>query len=97
LKWDTIIEQKANGLGCFLAGESSALDFNDPAPSLDRQDDREIRAKILALTSSEATKRGIGKSTLHYLRKKARDDQPFGVHEKNLIKIHSTAITCEDD
>ena len=40
------------------------LDFVEPAPSLDRQDDKELRAKILGLTASEARRLWIGKSSL---------------------------------
>lgn len=36
LKWDTVIEQKANELGRFLVGKSSALDFCEPAPALEK-------------------------------------------------------------
>ena len=72
LKWDTIIEQKTNELGQFLVGKRPSLDFGEPAPKLERQDNRELRAKILALTQSEAKQLGIGKSTLHYLRWNAK-------------------------
>ena len=81
LKWDTAIEQKASELGRFLTGKSSRLDFDEPAPSLDRQDDRGLRAKILALTASEARRAGIGKSTLHYLRRNARERAIFKLYE----------------
>lgn len=80
LKWDTIIEQKATELGRFLIEKSSALCFAEPAPKLERCDNREIRAKILTLTSSQAKCLGMGKSTLHYLRKKARSDSSFKVY-----------------
>jgi len=80
LKWDTVIEQKANELGRFLVEKSSALEFDDPAPRLERHDDREMRAKILAVTFSQAKQLNIGKSTLHYLRKKARNAKQFSVY-----------------
>ena len=72
LKWDTVIEQKAGELGRFLASKSSSADFAEPAPALQRQDTRELRGRILALTQSEARKVGIGKSALRYLRNRAR-------------------------
>ncbi len=37
LKWDTVIRQKANELGRYLAMKASALDLADPAPKLERQ------------------------------------------------------------
>jgi hypothetical protein len=71
LKWDTVIERKAMELARFLVGKSSALVFTEPAPRRVRNDGWEMRAKILALTASEAKQAGIGNSTLHYLRARA--------------------------
>lgn len=82
LKWDTGIEQKTSELGRFLTGKASKLDFEEPAPSLHRLDDKESRDRILALTASEARRLGIGKSTHHYLRKNAESSKPFTVYAK---------------
>jgi CRISPR-associated protein Cas1 len=65
LKWDTVIEHKAVELGRFLIGKSSALGLVEPVPRLEKHDDRKMRAKILAVTSSEAKQLSLGKSTLH--------------------------------
>lgn len=81
LKWDTVIEQKTNELGQFLIGRSSALDFAEPAPTLQRQDSQALRSKIRALTSLQAKELGIGKSTFHYLRKNARNEKTFKVYK----------------
>ena len=87
LKWDTVIEQKTIELGRFLIGKSTALDFVEPSPKLLRQDDRELRRKILALTQSEAKGLGIGKSTLHYLRKNVSNECGFMVREKVMKRL----------
>jgi CRISPR-associated protein Cas1 len=81
MRWDTVIREKAVGLSRFLAGRSSVIDFREPGAILERKDDREIRERILNLTQAEASMRGIGKSTLHYLCEKARDPSPFRVYE----------------
>jgi len=70
-KWDTVIEQKTVELGRCLTGRTGRLDFSEPSPDLHRKDDREFRRRILRLTQQEASKLGIGKSTLHYLRNRA--------------------------
>jgi hypothetical protein len=88
LKWDTVIEQKSNELGRFLTGKTPSLDFTEPAPSLDRQDDKVLRAKILTLTASQAKRLGIGKSTLHDLRKNAVSNESFRVYRK----VHSKLL-----
>jgi hypothetical protein len=77
LKWDTVIEQKTVELGRYLMGRTSRFDFSEPSPSLHRTDDRELRARILSLTQSEARRLGIGNSTLHYLRRNAGNERSF--------------------
>jgi hypothetical protein len=89
LKWDAVIEQKTNELGRFLVGKSSVLEFDEPAPRLERQDNHEIRAKILALTQSKAKQLGIGKSTLHYLRRSASNNHPVHTYYKTRRKLRS--------
>jgi len=87
LKWDTVIEQKAVELGRFLIGRSDNFDLSQPSPSLHRADDRDSRNHILSLSQSDAAKLGIGKSTLHYLRKNVKGTSSFRVHEKVLRKL----------
>jgi CRISPR-associated protein Cas1 len=82
LKWDTVVEQKALELSRYLSGKAQALDFSEPVPVLEGADSRRIRERILGLTQSEASELGIGKSTLHYLREKARERRSFGLHER---------------
>ncbi len=84
LKWDTVIEQTTNELGRYLTGKSPTPDFGEPAPKLARQDNRELRTKILSLSASQARELGIGKSTLHYLRRNARKEQ---------FKVYAPVVT----
>jgi hypothetical protein len=86
MKWDTVIERKAIELGRFLLGRSPRLDFSDPSPTL-RTSERELRSKVVGLTSSEARRHGIGKSTLHYLRRRAGDQKPFTIYEPVLARL----------
>jgi CRISPR-associated protein Cas1 len=88
LKWDTVIEQKTGELGRFLIGRKSTLDFIEPGPKFDRQDNRELRAKILAPTVSQAREFGIGKSTLHDLRRNINKDR-FRVYESVATKLRA--------
>lgn len=77
-------------MGRFFVGKSSELDFVEPAPKLEREDNRELRAKILVLTASQARGFGIGKSTLHQLRVKARSRASFKVHDD----VHDRLDAC---
>jgi CRISPR-associated protein Cas1 len=86
-KWDTIIEQKAVEFGLFLAGRIGRLDFSEPSPTLHRTDDVDLRRRVLSLSQSEAKRLGIAKSTLHYLRKRAKTShslQTYGRLRKRL-------------
>ena len=87
LKWDTLIAEKTNELARYLTGKSSSISFSEPAPALERTDNREIRERILSLTQSEAEKLGIGKSELHYLRRKAETPETFRLYRKIKEKL----------
>jgi CRISPR-associated protein Cas1 len=89
-KWDTVIEQKTTELGRFLANRTGRLDFTEPTPTLSRIDDQKLRIRILSLSQSEARELGIGKSTLHYLRRKTASERPFTVHNEVYSRIIST-------
>jgi len=86
-KWDTLIVNKTQELGRFLLGRLESLSFTDPYPNLTRYDNIEIRKRILELTQKQAKEMGIGKSTLCYLRKHARDEGLFRIYQKVVTKI----------
>jgi CRISP-associated protein Cas1 len=87
LKWDTVIEQKTTELGRYLVGRSEQLDFSEPSPGLIKDDIRELRRRILSLSQPEADKLGIGKSTFHYLRARARSQRPLRAYKKVACKL----------
>ena len=103
LKWDTVIEQKAVEFGRFLAGRIGRLDFSEPSPTLRRTDDADLRRRILSLSQSEAKGLGIAKSTLHYLRKRAKTNrsvQTYGRLRSRLksdLSLASTPIQRSSD
>jgi CRISPR-associated protein Cas1 len=61
----------------------------NPKPTFEREDTQALRKKILNLSGPEARRLGLNKSTLHYLRKRARDRKPFRVYEPVLAKLSS--------
>jgi CRISPR-associated protein Cas1 len=87
VKWDTVIEEKTRELGRFLIGKAAMVDFSEPQLLLERADSQALRDTILKLTQSDAKKAGIAKSTLHYLRKRADNQQPFHIYSKVREKI----------
>jgi len=87
LKWDTVIERKTVELGRYLIGGTSRLDLAEPSPELARTDSQELRRRILNLSQSEAQRLGIGRSTLHYLRRKSRRSCSLRLHSKTFEKL----------
>jgi CRISPR-associated protein Cas1 len=81
LKWDTVIREKISQLRRYLVGKAKTIDFAEPAPILERTDNRTIREAILRLTQSQARELGIGKSTLHYLYRNAQHRSSFKMYE----------------
>jgi hypothetical protein len=68
-----------------------AVDFLEPIPALHREDGRELRAKILAPSPSQARLLGIEKSTLHYLRRNASRAQSFRIYRSVNSKLQQPA------
>jgi CRISPR-associated protein Cas1 len=89
LKRDTVIEQKTVELGRYLMDRSDRLNFSEPSTKLMRMDDRELRRQILSLSQSDAREFGIGKSTLHYLRKNARRNDSLLICEKTRKRLYN--------
>jgi hypothetical protein len=73
---------KAQELANYIQEKRKEVNFDQPSPVLLRDDLQAIRNYILSLTTAEARKHGVGKSTLHDLRKHARNPEPFRVYKK---------------
>lgn len=85
-RWDTIIFLKSQELARHLL-HNTALDFSEPSPTLERSDSLELRKCILSLSQSGAKNLGIGKSTLHCLRRNAAGEKPFKVYPSVADKL----------
>lgn len=86
-KWDTVIQEKTSELGRCLNGRIRIVDFSQPAPILEMTDSRVVREAIPNLAQSEASKQGIGKSTLYYMRRNAQDYRSFKLYSKTYGKL----------
>lgn len=86
-KWVTVILRKTQELARYLTGKKKNVNFAEPSPSLARTDNQELRSRIMQLSQKEAEALGIGKSTLHYLRKHARSDKPFKIYGKVAVRL----------
>jgi len=89
LTWDTLILRKCQELAHYLLGKTTRFDLVNPKLTLEREETQALRKKILSLSSAQARKLDLNKSTLHYLRKRARDRKPFSIYEPVLAKLSS--------
>lgn len=87
LPWDTLILRKCQELARYLLGKAARFDLKCPKPVLERSDTRALREKILSLSSSDSQKLRLGKSTVHYLRKRAKERKPFRVYAPVLARL----------
>jgi CRISPR-associated protein Cas1 len=89
LKWDTLIEQKTIELCRYLISRTGQLNFTEPSPHLSGADDKESRRRVLSLSQLEARRLGIWKSTLHYLRQRARAPESFRLYKPVGAKLQA--------
>jgi CRISPR-associated protein Cas1 len=87
LTWDTLILRKCQELAHYLLGKTTRFDLVNPKLTLEREDTQMLRKKILSLSGAEAGKLGLKKSTLHYLKKHAREQKPFRVYKHVLTRL----------
>jgi CRISPR-associated protein Cas1 len=87
LTWDTLILRKCQELARYLLQKTARFDLSTPKPVLERSDTRVLREKILCLSSSDARAIRLGKSTVHYLRKRAKEERPFKVYTPVLARL----------
>jgi CRISPR-associated protein Cas1 len=85
--WDSVIRIKVQDVANYISEKRHELSFDGPYPELVRTASYLNRSIILSLTASEARRRGIGKSTLHYLRKNARRPKPFRIYTSVRTKL----------
>jgi len=57
---------------------------------IERNDNLELRERILNMTHDERKQLKINKSTLWYIKKNLSEDKTPKVYEKILLKIHRT-------
>lgn len=87
LPWDTLILRKSQELARHLLGKTARFDLRTPKPVLERSDTRALREKILNLSSSDSKKLRLGRSTVHYLRRRAKERKPFRVYAPVLTRL----------
>ena len=85
--YQIILQDNLQQLSNFIVDKEKEFDFDIPKIKLNRNDDVELREKILKMTTIERKRLGINKSTLWYIKKNLSEGKTPKIYEKILLKI----------
>ena len=85
--YQVILQDNLQQLANFIVDKKKEFDFSIHKMKLNRNDDVELREKILKMTPDERKRLGINKSTLWYLQKNLSEGKTPKIYEKILLKI----------
>ena len=86
--YQIILQDNLQQLGNFIVEKKKEFDFVIPKINLNRNDNLELREKILNMTPDDRKRLGINKSTLWYIQKNLSEGKIPKIYEKILLKIH---------
>ena len=86
--YQIILQDNLQQLSNFIVDRKKEIDFVVPKMRLNRNDDLELREKILNMTPDERKKFGINKSTLWHIKKNLSEGKTLKIYEKLLLKIN---------
>ncbi len=85
--YQIILQDNLQQLDNFIMDKKKEFDFVIPKIKLNRNDDVELREKILNMTTNERKQLGINKSTLWYIKKNFCEGKNSKIYEKVISKI----------
>ena len=85
--YQNILYENIRLLANYIMGKSGKLQFNGPEFKVKREDNTDIRSKVLSLTSEDRKRLGINKSTLWYMQKHIKEGKRINVYGKVMGKI----------
>ena len=85
--YQNILYENVRLLANYIIGKSGKLQFNIPEFEIKREDNTEIRNKVLSLTPQDRKRLGINKSTLWYMQKHVKEGKRIKVYGKVMDKI----------
>ena len=85
--YQNILYENIRLLANYIMGKSGKLQFNVPEFKIKRDDNTDVRSKVLSLTPEDRKKLGINKSTLWYMQKHIKEGKRIKVYGKVMGKI----------
>ena len=90
--YQSILHDQTQQLANFILDKQKRLEHDIPKIKLERNDDVEIREKILNMTPQQRKELGINKSTLWYMKKNIVQKKKISVYSKIKNKIQEKSI-----
>ena len=85
--YQIILQDNLQQLANFILEKKKEFDFVIPKMKVNRNDNLELREKILNVNAEEMKRLRINKSTLGYIRKNLSEGKIPKIYEKVLLKI----------
>ena len=85
--YQIILQDNLQQLANFVVDKKKEFNFVIPKTKLNRNDNLELRNKILNMTTEERKQLGINKSTLWYIQKNLSQGKTPKIYEKIFLKI----------
>ena len=87
--YQNILHDQVQHLANFILGKQKQLEFYIPKIKLERNDDVEIKEKILSMTPQQRKELGINKSTLWYLKNNLTKGKKVVIYDKIKTKLEN--------
>ena len=85
--YQIILQDNLQQLANFIVNKKKEFDFVIPKMKFNRNDNVELREKILRMTPQERKQLGINKYTLWYIKTNLTEGKTSRIYEKILLKI----------
>ncbi len=85
--YQNILYSNISQLAQFISEKKKTLEFRVPPIKIKREDNLELRKRILSMTPAERKRLGISKSTLWYLKKNVQSKDKIKIYDKILEKL----------
>ncbi len=87
--YQNMLYENVRLLANYIIGKSGKLQFNVPEFKIKREDNTDIRSKVLSLMPQDHRRLGINKSTLWYIQRHIKEGKKINVYGKVISKINN--------
>jgi len=85
---ENIMSENIRELSRYITGNSKQLEFSIPDILIKRNDNSQVRDKIMSINPEKRKESKINKSTLWYQQRKIKEGETIKVYYENMVKIN---------